>query len=154
MSDIAGGVGVAGGMISDAVSGAAGIASGDLETWRGATLARSAMPSYKQMVAAAAADGVSLVPGSTYRSSQAQFALRGVNGCRGREMDRSCTGRPRTAVPGSSQHEAGLAVDCQNARTYSSTVHQWLAANASRFGWAGNVPDEPWHWSTGPRAGS
>lgn len=127
--------------------------AGRLETWRGATLDAAAMASYKVMVLAAQADGVTLVAGSTYRSNAAQFALRGTNGCRGREYDRSCKGTPITAIPGSSQHEQGLAVDFRNMSTRSGPGYAWLKANAGRFGWK-NFDPEPWHWSTGPKAGS
>lgn len=128
----------------------------DLETWRGAVLHRSAMPSYKAMVLAAEADGITLVAGSTYRSRAAQEALRRAHGCGGaRVYDRSCKGSPPTAVPGRSNHEKGLAVDFRNMRTRAEggARYQWLVANAGRFGWK-NLPSEAWHWSTGPRAGS
>jgi hypothetical protein len=58
------------------------------------------------------------------------------------------------AVPGTSQHGWGLAVDlCGGVQTYGSAAFQWMKANAPRFGfhhpsWAepsGNRP-EPWHW--------
>lgn len=140
-----------GGQVASSIQGAGTPA--DLDTWRGATLSRSAMASYKAMVNAAAADGVSLVPTSTYRSNAAQIALRAAHGCAGRIHDPSCRGEPPTAVPGSSLHEQGLAVDFANTRTRQTRTYIWLAANAGRFGWK-NLPSEPWHWSTGPRAGS
>lgn len=127
--------------------------AGRLETWRGATLDAAAMAAYRTMVLAAQADGVTLVAGSTYRSNAAQYALRGTNGCRGREYDRSCKGNPQTAIPGTSQHELGMAVDFRNMSTRTGAGFKWLKANAGRFGWK-NFDPEPWHWSWGAGAGS
>lgn len=63
------------------------------------------------------------------------------------------------AVPGTSEHEIGLAVDV-NARGRATdanwTVYRWLAANAHRYGFILRYPDgrtavtgngyEPWHY--------
>lgn len=47
------------------------------------------------------------------------------------------------AVPGTSNHGWGLAVDVANA---SGARLRWLEANAVRFGWSWEtVPEEPWH---------
>ena len=59
---------------------------------------------------------------------------------------------PPTARPGQSMHERGLAVDftCNGGGvigSHSSPCFQWLAANASGYGFY-NLPSEPWHWST------
>jgi D-alanyl-D-alanine carboxypeptidase len=145
-------VGDVGQGIEDAIEQVTG--PGALVTWRGATLTESAMRTWKAMVAAAEADGVALVPGSTYRSRAAQEALRRAHGCGGARLnDPSCKGSPPTAVPGRSLHEQGLAVDVRNCSSRDTAAYKWLAANAERFGWK-NLPSEPWHWSTGPRAGS
>jgi LAS superfamily LD-carboxypeptidase LdcB len=65
------------------------------------------------------------------------------------------------AVPGTSQHGWGLAVDlCGGVQTYGSPAFNWMKANAARFGffhpgWAepsGSRP-EAWHWEYRP-AGS
>jgi LAS superfamily LD-carboxypeptidase LdcB len=58
------------------------------------------------------------------------------------------------AVPGTSNHGWGLAVDlCGGVQSFGSPEHGWLTANASRFGWAnpqwawpGRGREEPWHW--------
>lgn len=58
------------------------------------------------------------------------------------------------AVPGSSNHGWGLAVDfgCGVER-FGSDAHTWMRANAGRFGWyhpawaqAGGSRPEAWHW--------
>lgn len=58
-----------------------------------------------------------------------------------------------TAVPGTSMHEIGEAVDfTSDGRTVArgSAAFAWLTANAGRFGFH-NLPSEPWHWSTNGR---
>ena len=58
------------------------------------------------------------------------------------------------AVPGTSNHGWGKAVDfCGGVQNFSSAAHQWMQANAGRFGWfhpswaaANGSKPEPWHW--------
>lgn len=56
------------------------------------------------------------------------------------------------AVPGTSNHGLGLAVDfCGGVQTEGSAEFNWLRANAGRYGWkhpawAYSSPFEPWHW--------
>ena len=58
------------------------------------------------------------------------------------------------AVPGTSNHGWGLAVDlCGGIEHYGTAQYTWMMANAGRFGflhpdWAdpGNGREEPWHW--------
>ncbi|WP_285623683.1 M15 family metallopeptidase [Kineosporia sp. NBRC 101677] len=60
-----------------------------------------------------------------------------------------------SAVPGTSEHGWGLAVDlCDGVNTGTGARFQWLADNASSYGWenpdwaksGGGGPYEPWHW--------
>jgi LAS superfamily LD-carboxypeptidase LdcB len=48
-------------------------------------------------------------------------------------------------------HEQGLAIDFTHngsvISSRSSAAFQWLASNASSYGFR-NLPSEPWHWST------
>jgi secretion/DNA translocation related TadE-like protein len=57
-------------------------------------------------------------------------------------------GPPRAAIPGTSNHGEGIAVDFVNPPVVRGEAsHSWLAANASQFGFAPLTdPDEPWHW--------
>jgi LAS superfamily LD-carboxypeptidase LdcB len=105
------------------------------------------------MQRAAAADGI-ILTGGGYRDSSQQIALRRAN-CGSSnyaiyEMPASQC-RPPTAQPGRSLHEQGLAIDfIANGQSITSRSHpgfQWLAANASSYGFY-NLPSEPWHWST------
>jgi cell wall-associated NlpC family hydrolase len=58
------------------------------------------------------------------------------------------------AVPGTSDHGWGLAVDlCGGVQRFGTAQYAWMVANAGRFGflhprWAdpGNGREEPWHW--------
>jgi LAS superfamily LD-carboxypeptidase LdcB len=103
------------------------------------------------MLAAAGADGVGL-GGSGYRGSERQIELRRQN-CGSSDYaiykmpPFSC--RPPTALPGSSNHERGLAVDFSvNGVMLSrgSAGYNWLSRNAAKYGFY-NLPSEAWHWS-------
>ncbi len=58
------------------------------------------------------------------------------------------------AVPGTSNHGWGLAVDlCGGIQSFGSAQHAWMKANAPAFGWSnpawaqpGRGREEPWHW--------
>jgi LAS superfamily LD-carboxypeptidase LdcB len=58
------------------------------------------------------------------------------------------------AVPGTSEHGWGLAVDLGcGVEGYDTPEHRWMIANAGRFGWGqpdwakdGGAREEPWHW--------
>lgn len=124
-----------------------------LATVRGFTVHAEIADELEAMLAAAEADGITF-GGSAYRSTQRQIELRVAN-CGPTEYDvwyrpaSSCS--PPTAVPGRSLHEQGRALDL----TYDGALitsranvgFQWLAANASTFGFF-NLPSEPWHFST------
>ncbi|CCH86500.1 Membrane metalloendopeptidase [Modestobacter italicus] len=62
-----------------------------------------------------------------------------------------------TAVPGTSNHGWGLAVDlCGGVNVFGTTQTAWMQANAAHYGWVhpdwaqadGRNP-EPWHWEYG-----
>jgi hypothetical protein len=85
--------------------------------------------------------GVNLSITSTYRTYDQQVALK--------------LAKPAlAATPGTSTHGWALAVDLSGGiQTFGSAQHNWMRANANRFGWfhpswaqiGGSVP-EPWHW--------
>ena len=58
------------------------------------------------------------------------------------------------AVPGNSNHGFGIAVDfCGGIQRFGSGAHEWMVANAGRFGWVhpswaqqGGSKPEAWHW--------
>lgn len=98
---------------------------------------------------AARADGL-VLSGGGYRDPASQIALRQAH-CGSTYyaiyLMPSSQCSPPTAPPGTSQHELGLAIDFYNCNYRSTACYQWLAGNASRFGFY-NLPSEPWHWST------
>lgn len=113
---------------------------------------RSIATNLNNMILAASKAGVWLKPVSKYsgwRSYNMQREIRGMNGCP-KDSSPSSACRPATAVPGTSNHEAGEALDFANSSTRNSQVHKWLKANASKYGFY-NLPSEPWHWSRNGR---
>ena len=62
-----------------------------------------------------------------------------------------------TAVPGTSNHGWGTAVDlCDGVQSFGTPTFGWLKAHAPRFGWfhpswaaQGGGREEPWHWEFG-----
>ncbi len=100
------------------------------------------------MIRAAGADGVHL-SGGGYRDPAQQIALRQAH-CGSSSYSiyqapsSSCS--PPTAIPGTSMHEQGLAIDFENC-SYGTSVYNWLSAHAASYGLY-NLPSESWHWST------
>lgn len=104
------------------------------------------------MLLAARRDGVDLCGGG-YRDRDQQVRLR-IQNCGSSDHaiyqmpSGSCS--PPTAIPGTSMHERGLAIDfrCggQGMPGRSSPCFAWMAAHAAAFGLF-NLPSEPWHWS-------
>jgi hypothetical protein len=124
----------------------------ELATVGGITVARDVAPKLQALLSAAAGDGV-VLGGSGWRSTQSQVELRKANGCPDvyTAPPESCA--VPTAIPGTSMHEIGEAVDfTADGRTLTtgSPAFAWLSANAGRFGFY-NLPSEPWHWSTNGR---
>jgi LAS superfamily LD-carboxypeptidase LdcB len=117
------------------------------------TVAGSISGNVQALLNDAAADGVMLCGGG-YRDPQEQIELRmahcGTSYYAIYQMPASqCS--PPTAIPGTSMHEQGLAIDftCNGGGTVSSSDEcwDWLQANAVGYGLY-NLPSEPWHWST------
>ena len=109
------------------------------------------------MLAAAAADGLTITVQSAYRPYDYQVALFSAQVARFGEEQAEV----QVARPGYSEHQTGLAADvggggCDIESCFATTVEgQWIAANASRFGFLVRYPDgkqdvtgfkyEPWH---------
>lgn len=113
---------------------------------------------WRRMVAAAARDGVALLPISGYRSVARQ----------GRIIHRKlAAGQPigdilkLVAAPGCSEHHTGRAIDigspedCELDEHFARTAEfRWLRRHAVRFGFrlsyprgnAHGIAYEPWHW--------
>ncbi|HWM05446.1 MAG TPA: NlpC/P60 family protein [Actinophytocola sp.] len=89
----------------------------------------------------AAAFGRPVCLSDSYRTFTSQVRLYGV--------------KPAlAAVPGTSNHGWGLAVDlCGGIQSFRGAEYAWMAANAPAFGWSnppwaqqGHGREEPWHW--------
>lgn len=86
------------------------------------------------MRAAAAREGVSIYVVSGFRTMEHQRYLYQLY----------LSGRGNLAAPpGYSNHQNGLALDLN---TSDWGVYNWLARNASRYGFRRTVPSEEWHW--------
>src|SRR5262249_18469545 len=120
----------------------------------GQRLHREAAVAYERMRAAAAADGVTLAIGNSYRTP----ARAQANAAR--------AGNP-AAVAAFSSHTLGLAVDLNMSHgrlrfaetstrpfqnlvdMYKSPVHKWMFLRGEAHGWF-PYRREPWHWEYNP----
>jgi hypothetical protein len=93
-----------------------------------------AAESFIAMRAAAAADGVALSVTDSYRSYDEQVDLARRKGL--------TQNGGWAAVPGTSNHGWGLAIDAD----VDANGLAWLNANGARFGWVMETTREPWHW--------
>jgi cell wall-associated NlpC family hydrolase len=108
----------------------------------GHSLRCDAAAAYRAMSAAfASAFGTPICITDSYRGYASQVRLYGQ--------------KPAlAAVPGTSNHGWGLAVDlCGGIESFGTAQYSWMTANAGRFGflhptWAdpGRGREEPWHW--------
>ncbi|MBK5223937.1 MAG: D-alanyl-D-alanine carboxypeptidase family protein [Acidimicrobiia bacterium] len=110
---------------------------------------RSVAAQVEALLAAAVAADI-LLGGGGYRDNSAQIHLRTANGCPDVwEASPSLCWVP-TAIPGTSMHELGLAIDFTyrgaTIGSHGSPAFRWLADNAHKYGFY-NLPSEPWHWS-------
>jgi len=116
-----------------------------------------AADAYEAMDAAANAEGIDLSPTSpadTYRTLAVQeygFYQRYTTNVIAGQKPRVYKGqawylKPKNAplaVPGSSKHNLGIAIDIANA---NGARLEWLKKNAVSFGFSWEVvPSEPWH---------
>lgn len=132
-----------------------------------AKLHHRAADAWNAMVAAAKADGVEIRPtseGDLYRTIALQRAgflqryqpqrVHGVipSGSEPGTKPRTYEGKQwymrkgtaPLAVPGTSKHNLGIAVDVQVF--VDPQIMIWLIANVKKFGWSWEVvPEEPWH---------
>ena len=120
-------------------------------------------PALQEMFDAARADGVYPVVASGYRTAEKQQSLMDekiaaltAEGYSPQEAKREA--ETWVAVPGTSEHQLGLAVDINADGIHSAgnQVYAWLQKNAHRFGFIRRYPpdktaytgvsDEPWHY--------
>ncbi|MFV0414283.1 MAG: D-alanyl-D-alanine carboxypeptidase family protein [Oscillospiraceae bacterium] len=122
-----------------------------------------AVEPFKAMQAAAAQEGVTLTPISGYRSNERQTnnynssIQRYLNQGYSKEESVRLT-QQYYAIPGSSEHEAGLAVDINSLETVFENTKEfaWLKANCVTYGFIlryekdaepiTGIAYEPWHY--------
>lgn len=97
-----------------------------------------------------AQDGYTIA-GSGFRTMESQIALRkahcGTSDYAIWQMP-SMQCHPPTAIPGTSQHEQGLALDLSGYAYGNGIFNSTQRAAADpRVGFVNNVPTEPWHWA-------
>lgn len=98
-----------------------------------------AAQAWMSAVEAAAADGITLRITDSYRSYDQQVDLVRRKGL----YSQGGYG----AVPGTSNHGWGLAVDVDVS---DPATLSWIRSNGWRFGFVEAVPREPWHWEYRP----
>ncbi len=116
---------------------------------------RDAKPALQEMVRAARADGVTLTPGSIFRSESRQRQIvnnKKSQGQSARQIYRT------SSHPGYSEHHTGLAVDFTpiNDGFKKTAGYRWLLNNAHKYGFYqtftadysaySGVAEESWHW--------
>jgi D-alanyl-D-alanine carboxypeptidase len=99
-----------------------------------------AAQAFTAMTQAAARDGVSIGVTDSYRSYGEQVDLARRKGLYSQGG--------LAAKPGTSEHGWGLSLDLD----LSSKAQAWMRKHAGEYGFAENVPREPWHWTFKPKA--
>lgn len=118
-------------------------------------LLASAARAWHAMVADARRVGIMLEASEGYRSLEDQtrifmerYTLEPLDGRPTKQWYGSTYwlrhGEHTAAVPGTSNHGWGLAVDVR-AVDYAGRL-MWLVYNAHRFGFSAELPSEAWHW--------
>lgn len=111
----------------------------------------------KEMQDALNSLGIEMIVTSGYRSFDFQtFTYNYISDTEGQEEAQS-----RAAIPGSSEHQLGLAVDIVNQETnfqlpspgQRTILYNWLTANAYKYGFVQTydgsdttIREEQWHW--------
>lgn len=93
---------------------------------------------FQSLMAEASAQGITIGINDSYRTLESQQALVPRLGLYNEGG--------LAAVPGTSRHGWGMAVDLQ----LNSEAQAWMRANGERFGFVEDTPREPWHWAFYP----
>lgn len=94
-----------------------------------------AAQSLEQLISDAARDGVTIGITDSYRSYESQVDVAERKGLYSQGG--------LAAVPGTSDHGWGMAVDLK----LDDAAQSWMRTNAGRYGFAEDTPREPWHWA-------
>lgn len=109
------------------------IGHGQHRLWAPATAA------FRDMERAAKAAGVHIGVTDSYRSFAQQVAVAKEKGLYSQGG--------LAAKPGTSDHGWGRSLDLR----LDAAAQSWMRANAGRYGYAEDVPREPWHWTFTPK---
>jgi len=121
------------------------------------------VPYYQEMFNAAAAEGIYLTPCSGYRSYDLQknnfeALISSYEDSGYSEKDATLKASEEILPPGTSEHNAGLAMDIVTAEEWfeDTEAFAWLQENAQDYGFILRYPKdkqditkiiyEPWHW--------
>jgi len=113
-------------MVTIASTGVQHVTIDDAGHW----LAPAAAASYQAMLAAGMPAGGINSAGRSNSEQQQLYAQKGPS---------------IAAKPGTSPHEAGIALDMST----TSRAHKWLLSNGAANGWTRPMSYEPWHWQYG-----
>ncbi|HYQ75507.1 M15 family metallopeptidase [Cellulomonas sp.] len=89
----------------------------------------------ESLIADAARDGATIGITDSYRSYEAQVDVAARKGLYSQGG--------LAAVPGTSDHGWGMAVDLR----LDDAAQSWMRANGGRYGFVEDTPREPWHWA-------
>ena len=121
-------------------------------------LTPAAAGAWREMRAAAAADGVTIKLISAFRSIDRQIEILKEKLAEGQAVDEILSA---SAPPGYSEHHPGRAIDIDTDGVppleidfERTPAFAWLSRNAARFGFVLSFPEgnrygyqyEPWHW--------
>jgi D-alanyl-D-alanine carboxypeptidase len=121
-------------------------------------LAPRAAAAWKRMAAAAAREGIALLPLSGFRSVARQAEIVRAKLASGETLTEILQ---LVAAPGCSEHHTGRAIDVGSSRATKldalfarTAAFRWLKGHARKFGFRLSYPPknvhgiayEPWHW--------
>lgn len=150
----------------DSFSGGKKIGSEETVIYNGVLVAKKVAPSLVTMVEAASKDGIKISVNSAFRTNENQVvngqSKSGQNylydiwkhtskehysypGHNPNKPAISTTGN-LAAVPGTSNHQNGIALDLNTGAKAGSDVYDWLVGNAWKYGFIRAVQKERWHW--------
>lgn len=127
---------------------------------QGRPVASTIAPIVLQILKDAKKDGVNLILTSAFRTNEdiydngvriasGQVTLRRKHALPGANIYTSSSKKfkPRTAPPGYSKHQNGIAIDLS---TKGGGRYKWMVDNLNKYGFVRTVKSERWHWEYRP----